>query len=466
MLNRSASLPSPLYLPTCAVTEKFVPLPTLEYVQPPAPWLASIIHLNQFIMALQKSTIQISGKLGNIVGYTVANAAKPGSKGAREHRATIANPKTTSQASQRMRMKPAINFYQGLASLLDHSWQGVKYGARSRAKFMQLALSPTLQGIPFVDKGETRFIPGEYPVSLGQVGINTSDITFDGGGGANALLRWPSQIDPGDFGTLTQSSWGQYSQELIKQYVGLEDGDEITCIGVYKEGDMYLPIHRYFVVDVNSLSTISDVMLRSQLFIGVDGILLFNAVYSQSNGITYMNANFVAGAVIVSRHPSKNSSTWLRTSSSMVVSDAVKAEWMSAQRLAAARATYQNKSYDLTSDWLLNQSENLANEGALNPGTTYTLVSSSLTVGGTTGVMAQLSVDGATPKVILQQFNRLCYYGTLVNGTVNFSTSNQITGDLGETQFISAEAAKAADRSHTYNLLSNDDMLPIETPGV
>lgn len=406
--------------------------------------------------------VQFRGKLKDVVGYKVTNAKISGTIGLRAHVETIANPKTTPQATQRMRMKPAINFYQGLASLLDHSWQGVKYGARSRAKFMQLALSPTLQGIPYVDKGETRFIPGAYPVSTGQVGVNTQNISFATTAVDAVGARWDADIDLADFDAPTIETWGVYSQSIIEAYAGLQDGDEITGVCVFYENGFYQVMHRYFVLDVSSLATVADVIAGTKFMIGTDGELVFDPKWSENGGWTNKFSTAVAAAIIVSRHPSKNSTTWLRTSSTMVVSDALRGQWMSEQRLVAARATYQNSTVNLTSDWLLNQSENLVNAGGLNPGTSYALSTKVVSIGGIQRPMACLSIDGAAERPIIETYMGNHYYGTLSGSVVSFVAGNLFTGEIGDTPYYDAAAVKAADRSHTYNLIADSDDPVIE----
>lgn len=301
----------------------------------------------------------LKGKLGNTVFYKITNSNDKEKQGTRAYVASVANPKTAPQANQRMRMKPAINFYRGLADLLDHSWEGVKYGSLSRQKFMSMALSPTVTGIPYVDKGETRFIPGEYPVSLGSVGASVIPTGFTDGASFNINTN-PSE----EFVDITsQSTWGAFSEIFIANNTGVRDGDEITFIAVMEDNDFFFPIHTYIVLDTTSTLTCAQVFSAAKCIVEYNSTrgmvaTLFQAASVDSNGdleeVLY-SGTCVAAAVIVSRHPSRTSTTWLRSTSTMVVSDTFKARWMSADRYAAALLTYQNSATELTSDWLLNQ---------------------------------------------------------------------------------------------------------------
>lgn len=314
----------------------------------------------------------LKGKLGNTIFYKVTNSADKEKQGQRQYVASIANPRTAPQATQRMRMKPAINFYRGLADLLDHSWEGVKYGALSRQKFMQLALSPTLAGIPYVDKGESRFIPGAYPLSLGSVGANAAIRTIGRSGGANqsyyaemAALGF-SDDHSGSY------SWGDWSDDAILLSNGmLRDGDEITFIAVYEIDGVYVPMHSYVVLDVSSTLSVPQVLSKV-------GVLVsdVNFQFVRENSIngageweyTEYNQEMVAAGIIVSRHPSRTSTTWLRSTSNLFCSKSFTDRWMSADRFAAALATYQNAASELTSDWLLNQADTPAVGGGSGGG--------------------------------------------------------------------------------------------------
>lgn len=331
----------------------------------------------------------LKGKLGNTIFYKVTNSSDKEKQGQRQYVASIANPRTAPQATQRMRMKPAINFYRGLADLLDHSWEGVKYGALSRQKFMQLALSPTLTGIPYVDKGESRFIPGNYPLSLGSVGADTSILQFhpneslDQGSWAETRALHFSDESGSD------KTWGDWSDDTIALSSGmLRDGDEITFIAVYQQGEFYIPLHTYVVLDVASTLPVPQIFASAGIMIYADGFCFpENISVNESGNIdrTLRETNIVAAGVIVSRHPSRTSTTWLRSSSSLYCSETFTVDWMSADRYAAALGTYQNSASELTSDWLLNQADTPAVGGGSGGGSLnqdFTLVNESTSVVG------------------------------------------------------------------------------------
>lgn len=331
----------------------------------------------------------LKGKLGNTIFYKVTNSSDKEKQGQRQYVASIANPRTAPQATQRMRMKPAINFYRGLADLLDHSWEGVKYGAISRQKFMQLALSPTLAGVPYVDKGESRFIPGAYPLSLGSVGANTgvSEIKHTVGQDQEYYAVLSALVFSDD--KSSDNTWGSWSEDAINLSNGmLRDGDEITFVAVYEIGGFYIPMHSYIVLDVASALPVPQVLSK----VGVDVVdtsfrFVKDNEINESGQWEFVNYKepMVAAGIIVSRHPSRTSTTWLRSTSSLFCSKSFTDRWMSADRFAAALATYQNSATELESDWLLNQADTPAVGGDGGNGNliqNFTLTNESTAVAG------------------------------------------------------------------------------------
>lgn len=399
-------------------------------------------------MAKQKAFGLYTGKLGESVGYRNTNGKVAGQIAVRQYQANVANPKTDGQASQRMKLKPAINFYRGLQGLLDHSWQGVKYGARSRSKFLSLVMSDAFEGFPYVDKGTTQFIPGEYPVSLGQVAVNTNNVFLDEDDGGDNLF-WPSGITYGEISG-RGFTFGQYSQVLISRYVGLQDGDELTFIGVYKVGNQFVPMHRYLVLDTNSLALATDVLEAAHVAVIEGGAIAFDVTTDDEiltpPEMNYPTRVYVAGAVIVSRHPNKNSSTWLRTTSYMKVRQSFRDEWMSADRLAAAKQTYRDSAADLSSDWLLNQSENLGGS-ALNPSTTYEYSFRQMTFGGLTTHLGCVSINGGAWLPVCAEIDGHLCGSIWSRNEMRVSPSKQFTDTENLGSWVDARALAKADKS-------------------
>lgn len=277
----------------------------------------------------------VSGKIGDTVGFRVANSNDKVVQGWRPYQSKVTNPKTEPQAIQRLKMAPALNFYRQLAQVLDNAWQGQRYGTKSRQYFMSLAMKQST-GIPFIVKGDKRFYPGEYPVAQGSlIRVSVSGISDN--------LLTTSIVSPGISGT-----WGEVSQGLINKNFGVKDGDKLTFIfvGQNSQGD-YVPAYSYVILDTTSTSTAADVLAGSNLsFAGAADAALTVGVVNAVSGI-------VAGAAILSRLDTVGSTTWLRSNSVMFVSDAYKEVMMSVSAYSAALASYMSNE-NFSSDWYLN----------------------------------------------------------------------------------------------------------------
>lgn len=376
------------------------------------------------------------GKLGKMVAYRVTNSNNGDTQGWRERIYTINNPRTAAQASQRMKLPAAVNFYRGLQELLNHSWQGVRYGGMSRQKFMSLAMGPNALFIPFVPKGTTDFIPGEYPVSMGsvpcpaitEVGPETASIklsTFRG-----------EEINPDN-----KTSWGEFSQNIIEGSSFLRNGDEITFIRVFDVNGQYVPEHSYVVLDTTATKSLYSVLTAAKFTISSDGITAWAG--ADNAGLTDLEYQMVAAAVIISRHPANNSTTWLRSTSKMVVSSALKNKWMTDAAYQAAVPSYRNAAQNLTSDWLLNQGENTHEGETSGSGATGLQVQNVPFLNGSASIFAAAIVDGGAEYPVYLSKNKKRYYGVKSGISVVFDDANEIaTAQATQPSWITFDKAR------------------------
>lgn len=301
------------------------------------------------------------GKLGNIVGYTLKDSNDKVVQATRVYQPNVANPKTEPQVIQRLKMAPGVNFYRQLSRILDNSWQGQRYGVKSRQYFMSQAMKQAT-GIPFIVKGDKRFYPGEYPVSQGSlVSVAVNSISTD--------LLSTSLVSGGVTGT-----WGEVSQGLVNKNFGIKNGDKLTFIFVGKNAlDEYVPAFSYVILDTASTTQASVVLTASNLtFAGA-------ADSNLTVGILNAISDIVAGAVIVSRLDELSGTIWQRSNSIMFCSDEYKEVMMSASAYEAAASSYMDSNL-FDSSWYLNQGISGGNYSFApggNSGSNLTVVSAS-----------------------------------------------------------------------------------------
>lgn len=78
----------------------------------------------------------LRGKRGGVV-YSRVN----GEQLSRARATQVANPKTTAQMAQRMIFATATHAYSIMKPIVDHSYEGVKYGSKTQQQFMKDALA-------------------------------------------------------------------------------------------------------------------------------------------------------------------------------------------------------------------------------------------------------------------------------------------------------------------------------------
>lgn len=287
--------------------------------------------------------------IGSVTYSTIKDGKGKRIQVARSKPVEVANPNTVAQIIQRMKVKPAARFYNAFAEILDNAFEGVTYGPASRRHFMGLAMSQTG---PYIPKGATRFIPAKYPVSEGSLAggfgtaykkvVNMSVPVFNKTGFVYQL----NEIED------------QYDGYTIKQAADLTFGSgvQLTFLAVTQESDGSFTPH-YGRVLTDEQTSGAGVVINFDGF-GVQykaGSFYFGkGTINTNSGLTNDQfAGIVAAAVIVSR---KEGDNWLRSNTTMVISDALNINLYGNQALQNAIESYQSTTAAnaLNSTWYLN----------------------------------------------------------------------------------------------------------------
>lgn len=197
---------------------------------------------------------------------------------------SVKNPNTRNQIMQRMKLGPALRVYRKLEPVLNHSFEGVPYGAKSRQHFLKLAMKRT-DG-PFMKKGDLRVPQSAYQIASGSLP------TF-----------YPTKNDYvlglfDNTATLDTLSWGDVSKALIADS-GCKEGDELTYVTLQET-----PVIVSAIVDTTSNTKIKGMpFIEKGEFVCTQGKLYTSA---------YLNA------IIVSR---KENGVWKRSNATIFVLD-------------------------------------------------------------------------------------------------------------------------------------------------
>lgn len=329
------------------------------------------------------------GKKGSNVFYKISNSSNAQKQGVRERVYEVSNPKTLSQALQRMKVRAAQNFYNTLAPILNRAMQGVKYGGMTRNEFMRYALS--MSSSPAVAKGSSVAIPGAYLLSKGSLPAFSLNHFETGYTQFNAPWTMLTAVEPG---TLTQ-----------------ENVDDICSNGAVKEGDQMTII----IVDAARNYNYYSFIIKA----GTQVPLINNSPVVFAESLFIINNNGqdepLAVAIILSR---KNGNKYERSTAYLALnenSDYIK-EAYSTQAINAALATYQQSVSvnNESTDWPVEPEEGGEGSGSFTISAPYVL-------SGLTGAKAGLN---GRKVLVFQNVNSgdLTEVGVTNGYLVDFST--------------------------------------------
>lgn len=323
----------PILLPVCTLPEKFVTLRTLESVQP------SMFHfILVWFMAKQRGALRLVGRLANVVGYKTYDGKGDAYLAAREHVTEVANPQTLAQMSQRMKLTPIQNFYRGLQGLLDHSWQGVKYGNPSRLHFYsQTMRALSSAGVPFIPKGERQFVPWQFPLSTGSISASIA-VELDA---AASLDYFKTSLHANPIPTTI----ADFSNLLLTQ-VGFREGMQVTLVFVFN-GSGFPRYYTRFVIDTSNTADCTEYGFACTAVSGTQvGVRPWNTTSDEAYGVGVAAAGVIVSELV--------GATWQRNNSSLVVADSVKQPYTTNAAFEEMLASYRDKK-NTSSDWYLNQ---------------------------------------------------------------------------------------------------------------
>lgn len=251
---------------------------------------------------------------------------------------SVKNPNTVAQILQRMKMAPAAKFFDALSGILDHSWEGVPYGAKSRLEFMRRAMKndPAV----YVPYGYNKVAPGEFEISAGSL----------------QSLPWRNELSSGANNNMnTDDALSENAVENLKKF-GVLEGDQLTVVEVvYKDGRYQFATTRVIVGVDNEWDG------------GLNGVIQFNIDYNNNSTSGVYAPGTAAVAMIISR--GSEAATAKRSNEKMLLLGDYK-NLLSLEAMNAAIASYQTQTAynSLNSDWYLNQGTTQAFNGRIVSG--------------------------------------------------------------------------------------------------
>lgn len=260
-----------------------------------------------------------NGKIGNTVGFKIAQSRNRQNQGVRIYQPSVSNPKTAAQAEQRARVAAVQGTYTMLRNIIDRGNERKPYGYASRVEWLRNAYRSEI--FPWYPKGARIAAPVICPLTFGTL----------------PELRWSADVDFVVFDAYEipddehLEDIGGVSYWLEHYNPFLRDGDQLTIVTMMGVDEQ---------IDIDIFSFILDKDSGE----GIDRFDVHRGTIRYASPIV----NGIA-AVIVSREGPNGQH--IRSSSSLKIpDDLIDNPPYDAATKAAAIASYQRAGAD-NSDW-------------------------------------------------------------------------------------------------------------------
>lgn len=304
-------------------------------------------------MAKQLGVIQFSGRVGEVVGRKKVSTSSINANIVSKFTAP-SNPKSQKQAEQRAAFAAAKNFRDGFANLLNHAFQGVKYGQPSLNRFTKLVTLRRGADYDYLPqmKGTQQFIPQPWPLSRGSIAVDTTPADMNDN---SFTLPFTALEENGE-------NVGDFWAKFLAKNPFFINGDMITIVAIVTTAsslasdikDMkFLPVYDRMVIDSASEEALTSNKIETE-----NGV--FNLAYDMATAIGNSSLKLMGVGIIVSRQ-NGDKAAWLRSNSDMVVRSTFTAAYRSAETIDEAISSYMAATGNVSSDWYLNQTGD--NEG-------------------------------------------------------------------------------------------------------
>lgn len=265
----------------------------------------------------------VSGKVGDLV-----LSRSNGKQVTRARNRNPKNPKTSAQALQRMKFGALAAFYDAFATdVLDHSWQGVKYGGASHNFFYKAALSSSVK-TPAVAKGSNVFVPSNYPMARGI--LQPVNVQFQ----SNASMHTDIAFD---WSANDSTSLQAFIDDFISQNPYYA-GKQLTFVIVSLEDGNFIPNVARIIFDKSAYT--AQELAKQVTDIVIDGMYFTGDEFLEARLDKTYTIQIAAGCVIVSEW---DGSAWARSNSDLVINDHVMPkDYFQGDSFSAALKTYMN----------------------------------------------------------------------------------------------------------------------------
>lgn len=256
------------------------------------------------------------GKVGDLV-FTRRN----GEQITRPRVRVVNNPKTEGQQIQRMIFASVIWAYQKMKSVCDHSFEGVKYGADSQARFMSENLKVLRAYYPtsadpakYADLSPYEMKSFALPSKEGEIGVGLT-VALGTVPEVAPIVQSGSIVGWGKAVTLEEGE--EFTIAKMLQAMSANPGDQISVLGIDNDGIFRRT--RYVVradATTAELNAVWDMYGTAAAFDAEKTII--DRIYLEEDGSTKAiidAANIYCACIVISRKGDGNK--WLRSNARM-----------------------------------------------------------------------------------------------------------------------------------------------------
>ena len=161
-----------------------------------------------------------NGKIGNTIGYKIAQSRNRQNQGVRIYQPSVGNPKTAAQAEQRARVAAVQGTYTMLRNIIDRGNERKPYGYASRVEWLRNAYRSEI--FPWYQKGAHIALPVICQLTVGSLNSLSYEVSED------YVIIFANHVQKED----TIDTVSEFSTHIKQAFPFLRDGDQITFVAV------------------------------------------------------------------------------------------------------------------------------------------------------------------------------------------------------------------------------------------
>lgn len=260
-----------------------------------------------------------NGKIGNTVGFKIAQSRNRQNQGVRIYQPSVGNPKTAAQAEQRARVAAVQGTYTMLRNIIDRGNERKPYGYASRVEWLRNAYRSEI--FPWYPKGARIAAPVICQLTTGSIKsvdfqVATEELIFP-------LSNSTTEHSIRNIADLTDA--------LVKYASGFRESDQLTLVFATPYDDGWRFDIKSFILDSESSTPVENWNCSD------------NQLIYECNDVVLCAAAIISREGAAGKH--LRSTSFLKANSNEIIN----APYNAASK-AAAIASYQNAGAT-NSDW-------------------------------------------------------------------------------------------------------------------